>query len=75
MDISIGMKGNAIRKLGQELIDAAEKFESDEAHSIDVSIYGRNNDAPGQEVTVQLSNDDMERPEVGDDEIYVEVSE
>lgn len=79
MDISIGMKHDRIVKFRDELTEAIEKAEPRRAtnpHAVtEVVVYAKTTSFDGGEVIITLNNDDMERPEVPDDEVYVEVSE
>ena len=69
MEISIGMTRKAIRSLIREL----EENLMEEGRTVDVTIYGKNNNAMTEEVTVQFTNDDMDDERDETDPIIVDV--
>lgn len=69
MDLYIGIKRERAEKLVKELIDALTPS-SRGGQTFSVEAYAKNEN--GEDVTINISNDDMERPEAED--IYVEYS-
>lgn len=68
-EITIGMKRDRIRRFGEELIAAAEA-----RATIDVTLYGESNaDGGGDEVIINIGNDDMERDDLHDDAVLVDI--
>lgn len=66
MEINIGMTRSAIRKVAQDLVEKVDRGDH-----ISVSLYGKNNEDPNQEIIVTFSDEDMERFNDGD--ILVEI--
>ena len=66
MDIEIGMKRERARKLAQDIMASDD---------VDITIYAKSNGPDDEEIILRLSNEDMERPEVDADEIYVDLTD
>lgn len=74
MELNIGMKHDQIVKLRDELTKAIDSNPEARDGKTRVALYGPGD---GTEAcsTLAITNDDMQRDEVADDQIYVEVSE
>jgi hypothetical protein len=68
MEINLGMKRARIERLRDELTTALDAL----TEIVEVTLYG---DVDEYGAKVILGNDDMERPEVPDEAVYVSVEE
>jgi hypothetical protein len=68
MDLYIGMRRARAEQLFKELGDALAK----DATNFEVELYAKNE--RGEDVNINLSNDDMEREDARVEDIYVEYS-
>ena len=66
-EVLIGLKLERARKLAEEILATPD------SGRLDITLYCQNNNVGGSEVTINLSNEDMERDDVAADEIYVDI--
>jgi hypothetical protein len=67
-EVLIGMKRERARQLAEEILATPD------SSTLNITLYCQDNNGPG-EITVNLSNDDMERDEVPADHIYVDIEQ
>jgi hypothetical protein len=68
-EVLIGMKRTRARKLAEEILATPDDA------PLNITLYCQENGRTYDEIVVNLSNDDMERDDVGAEEIYVEIEQ